>query len=434
MSQSAARADELFASQQYKESLAIYESLHRSYPQNQLYTYRMARCLQETGKTEASIAMFEEAGERYALRIFDLAQLYAKTYRFEAAAACAEKFMASVSESNDRYADAVKLSVYAHKCARYMRRVEDICIVDSVTVPKGDLLGAYKLSHEGGSLQAESRGIAYISARGDRKIIGSEGKILSCQRLLDEWSECDTLPSPVNGEYNAMSPFMLSDGVTMYFASDSEEGLGGYDIYETRYNSTTDSWLKPENAGFPFNSSANDYMYAVDEQQGLAWFATDRFTSPDSVAVYTLRLNEEKRVLRDTTEDYIRLAAQLVCFRYESDRPLQTAVTDIADESTSSDADSLFTIVINDSTIYTSVKSFRNADARQLAAEYASLSAQLAEEEESLSQMRISYRESESAEQKEKLRGVMLTQEKTVRTLRKEQKTLLKQIKGAERD
>ena len=49
----------------------------------------------------------------------------------------------------------------------------------------------------------------------------------------------------------------MADGVTIYYASDGE-GLGGYDIFVTRYNTNTDTYLVPENVGMPFNSPYND--------------------------------------------------------------------------------------------------------------------------------------------------------------------------------
>ena len=73
-------------------------------------------------------------------------------------------------------------------------------------------------------------------------------------------------------------PYMLSDGVTLYFASKDTNGLGGYDIYVTRYNTHTNTYTTPENLGFPYNSSANDYLMVIDELQQVGYFATDRFS------------------------------------------------------------------------------------------------------------------------------------------------------------
>ena len=64
---------------------------------------------------------------------------------------------------------------------------------------------------------------------------------------------------------NADYPYVLTDGITIYYASDGPGSMGGYDIFVTRYNTNTDSYLMPENVGMPFNSPYNDYMYVIDE-------------------------------------------------------------------------------------------------------------------------------------------------------------------------
>lgn len=93
-------------------------------------------------------------------------------------------------------------------------------------------------------------------------------------------------------------PFMLADGTTLYFAAKGEESIGGFDIFMTRYDETTKSFLKPENIGMPFNSAANDYLYIVDEYDGFGWFATDRNQPEGMVCIYSFLLN-------DVRENYI---------------------------------------------------------------------------------------------------------------------------------
>lgn len=48
-------------------------------------------------------------------------------------------------------------------------------------------------------------------------------------RLLDGWSEPEPLTS-LNEQGNVNYPFLMSDGITLYYASDGEGSLGGYDI------------------------------------------------------------------------------------------------------------------------------------------------------------------------------------------------------------
>ena len=77
--------------------------------------------------------------------------------------------------------------------------------------------------------------------------------------MLDVWSLGKPLPGCINASGNANYPYVLSDGVTIYYASDGDGSMGGYDIFVTRYNTNTDTYLVPENVGMPFNSPYNDY-------------------------------------------------------------------------------------------------------------------------------------------------------------------------------
>lgn len=113
--------------------------------------------------------------------------------------------------------------------------------------------------------------------------------------MLDEWSQGKPLPGSINASGNANYPYVLSDGVTIYYASDGDGSMGGYDIFVTRYNTNTDTYLVPENVGMPFNSPYNDYMYVIDEYNNLGWFASDRYQPEDKVCIYVFVPNDSKR-------------------------------------------------------------------------------------------------------------------------------------------
>lgn len=51
-----------------------------------------------------------------------------------------------------------------------------------------------------------------------------------------KWSDIIPLPNGVNTEQDEAYPFFLNDGVTLYFASNGEGSIGGYDIFITRLN------------------------------------------------------------------------------------------------------------------------------------------------------------------------------------------------------
>lgn len=181
-------------------------------------------------------------------------------------------------------------------------RVQKIVIIDSISVPKKDFLRAYRLAAPSGSLttpvdlndmgeawcEMKPSDVTYNSEDGSVRYIGIEsesidetdGSIEEISRIyesfrLDDgsWSEPVAL---FDEDTDAAYPFMLSDGCTFYFASRSEQGLGGYDLFRSYRDSETGEFQNPVNMGLPYNSPANDYMLAIDEYTGAGWWATDR--------------------------------------------------------------------------------------------------------------------------------------------------------------
>ncbi|NJM15164.1 MAG: PKD domain-containing protein [Bacteroidales bacterium] len=81
-------------------------------------------------------------------------------------------------------------------------------------------------------------------------------------------------PFPYNSEdYNVSYPSLTNDGNTLYFCTNSREGLGGYDIYVSKKSAT--GWGKPENLGEPINTRGNE-VFPFYHQSGRLYFATNR--------------------------------------------------------------------------------------------------------------------------------------------------------------
>ena len=105
----------------------------------------------------------------------------------------------------------------------------------------------------------------------------------------------------------------MSDGITLYFAQQGPNSIGGYDIFVTRYDSDTGTYLKAENLGMPFSSTANDYLYAIDEANKLGYFVTDRRQPAGKVCIYVFIPNETRKVYPSETysDDQLRSLAAI---------------------------------------------------------------------------------------------------------------------------
>ncbi|MDE6297782.1 MAG: hypothetical protein K2L89_08035, partial [Muribaculaceae bacterium] len=127
----------------------------------------------------------------------------------------------------------------------FINRVEKIEILDSISVPKTDFFKAYRLPSSAGYLEGQEglpvkvEDVEYVFSNedGDFKIWAEQDttgfyNIAESIRLTDgSWSKPVMAPPALGGGGNAEFPFMMPDGVTLYFASDGEGSIGGYDIF-----------------------------------------------------------------------------------------------------------------------------------------------------------------------------------------------------------
>lgn len=257
-----------------------------------------------------------------------------------------------------------------------------VVFVDSVVVDKQDFLDAYILNPEVGSIKtyerffnsnAEPYSTVYVNQLGNKCFFAQNKQLYSSDMIGQQWSKPAVLEGL--GTFQHMNyPFMLTDGTTFYFAAISSEGLGGLDIYMSRYDSESGSFLKAENIGMPFNSEANDYMYVVNETDTIGFFATDRRQPEGKVCIYTFIPNKTRRIYStdDFPEEVIRSRAdiQRIADTWGNGQQRELALSrlarlrsSLAGNSAKSNGD--FRFVIDDNHVYTTLSDFRNQDNRK---------------------------------------------------------------------
>ena len=201
---------------------------------------------------------------------------------------------------------------------------QQIVIVDSIVVNKDQFLASIRLSSECGQLmntgtffRNQLQGTLYINEMGNKVYFsqpdGHQQQLYTADKLGNEWSKPQPLQGLSEGIDEASYPFMLTDGLTFYFAGKGEESIGGYDIFLTRYDSRSGSFLKPENIGMPFNSEANDYMYAIDEANRIGYFASDRRQPEGKVCIYVFVPQDTRKTYDNSkfSEEQIRNFADI---------------------------------------------------------------------------------------------------------------------------
>ena len=325
---------------------------------------------------------------------------------------------------------------------------QQILIIDSIVVDKDQILPHLRLSSETGSLMTTRDflgksvgGYAFINEMGNKAYFSLPDDSLRQQLftsdvLGNEWSSPQLLAGISEGISEASYPFMLTDGITFYFAGKGEESIGGYDIFLTRYDSRSGSFFKPENIGMPFNSEANDYLYAIDEFNHIGYFVSDRRQPEGKVCIYIFVPSESRKTYDSSiyTEQQIRDFADIISIADTwgngSERKAALArlkninnVKPSADRKASAQS---VTIVINDALTYSSAKDFRSSKAANLYQNLTKAQSRLSMVETDLTEARDLFATATAAD-RQNLRQRILQMEK-------EQQQLYQLIHSLEKD
>lgn len=108
------------------------------------------------------------------------------------------------------------------------------------------------------------------------------------------WTKPVSLGATINGsDTDEHSPFMASDGKTLYYSSNREGGLGSNDIYMVkREDDSWTKWSEPVNLGPEVNTDQWDAYYTIDAQGKYAYLASQK-NSKGKNDIVRIQLKEE---------------------------------------------------------------------------------------------------------------------------------------------
>ncbi len=248
-------------------------------------------------------------------------------YRFDEAARLYAQAQKKAKRSDEFFAD--KYDTYRRQlndAENFLNRVEKIVVIDSITVPRREFFKAYRLPASAGSVRGaealpgrradfdDSIDYVFTNEEGDYKLWAQPDTtgymhLVEASRLTDgSWSEATPLSEELSEDCDAIYPFMMADGVTLYYADNGENSIGGYDIMVATRDAADGSFLQPSNLGFPYNSPYDDYLLAIDELNGVGWWATDRNRLDDELTVYVYVTNDLRTNYSPDEDDVLSFA------------------------------------------------------------------------------------------------------------------------------
>lgn len=330
---------------------------------------------------------------------------------------------------------------------------QKVMFIDSVVVSKSKLLSSLNIPDEAGSIQAYNKffnttdqpnSIVYLNQLRNKcvfsKFTDGGWDLYSKEMIGEKWSNAVPLKGLdiLGDDVDINWPFLLSDGTTLYFAAKGEESIGGFDIFMTRYDETTQSYLKPENIGMPFNSIDNDYFFIVDEYDGIGWFATDRNQPEGKVCIYSFIYNNvrENYVVDEYTPEQLRQLSEIhsISQTWTSNQARLSALeqlTAVYKRKFTQKKKNDFEFVINDELTYTTLTDFRSVEAAEMYVDLNELLRKKNKLDSSMERARIAYPTARQAH-REQYKQQLLAAEKQSEKYETDIKNLSKEIRRIE--
>lgn len=460
--QSLDEAKELYLQGEFEKALPIFETYYNEKPNDASLNQWYGVCLFETGGDIqlAEKCLLTASKKNIQDSFYYLGKLYTKEFRFTEAKEALDSFEKILSKKKPRKKDEISKHEadlkllederkYLSRLNRMVSNTEDIQIIDSMVVDQKDFLSAYKLSISSGRIDYFNNvfnanrfveSIVYFNEK-ETKIYYAQPdeenvySLFSMEKLLDEFgNEKKLSPSNfgLNGDLNY--PYVMPDGVTIYFAAKDEETLGGYDLFITRYNLNNDTYLTPERLNMPFNSLFNDYMMVVDEEKGIGWFASDRFQPEGLVCIYTFIPNKVVKIIDSEDEAYMANRARISSIKSSWDEGEDyTSLIELARTAPERKKEEVhdFEFVIDDKSTYYRLADFKKTIARDTYYKVVQKKAELKTTIEKLEELRLSYNKS-NQDGRRNMSAEILRLEKAVEALQKEIPVLEMQARNQE--
>lgn len=369
--------------------------------------------LWNSGKDSEAIDVLESVRKRgHRDATLQLARIALYRYDLDQARELLAAYRKSLRQGKRQVAEDLSgnLEEQIDKVEGMLDRVQNIEVIDSVDVDAEEFFRHYPISPAAGRLlgpealpedfPSDVQTMVHITESGGRMVWSApdddgNSRLYGTSALLgNEWETPRPLGEELAEGGDAAYPFLMPDGVTLYYANDGENSLGGYDIYLSRMGE--DGFLQPANIGMPFNSPYNDYLLVIDEYTGAGWFATDRNRHPGKVTIYTF-IPQDLRVNVDVDSPHLSSLARLdniALTRKEGAdyRAISKAISDGQAMGAASTPVPDFLFAMPGNRVYTSLADFRNPRAKAAMKEYLSKEKKFAGITSRLEELREAYR------------------------------------------
>ncbi|MDH5475024.1 MAG: OmpA family protein [Cyclobacteriaceae bacterium] len=143
--------------------------------------------------------------------------------------------------------------------------------------------------YEDYQLTSDNKFLLLAVDRDDSK--GDQDLYVSFHQPDNSWGTPVNLGNAINTSKAEFSPFLASDGKTLYFASEGHNSIGNSDIfYAKRLDETWQNWSDPINLGTSINTAGLDAYFTIDAAGEYAYFVS---MENDQRDIFRIKLHHE---------------------------------------------------------------------------------------------------------------------------------------------
>ena len=290
--------------------------------------------------------------------------------------------------------------------AKLLPSTAKVIFIDSLVTNDNDFLKYIPLSSSCGkiSIQKSKNGKGndyYYTNEFEDKRFSSVLKdschvLMVEERLGKKWDASKTIE--LEGVEDIICPYMMSDGVTLYFAAKGgEDSMGQYDIYYTVYDSDSHSFYKPQSLGLPFNSFGDETYYIIDEFNDLGYLVSNRRQPEGKTCVYIFQPTETRETydVENMPDPELDRLARLRSIKdsQKDEGVLKAALSRLsaARQSKGAKNSHSFEFIINEKLVYHNISDFRSSVNQSQFPTYLTMKNSVETREKQLEDLRVKF-------------------------------------------
>ena len=290
--------------------------------------------------------------------------------------------------------------------AKLLQSTAKVMFIDSLVTDADDVLKHIPLSSSCGKISIKKskngKGNEYFytnefeDKRYSSVLKDSCHVLMVEERLGKRWDTAKKVE--LEGVEDIICPYMMSDGVTLYFAAKGgEDSMGLYDIYYTVYDSDSHSFYKPQSLGLPFNSFGDETYYIIDEFNDLGYLVSNRRQPEGKTCIYIFQPTETRETydVENMPEIELDRLARLKDIKdsQKDEEVLKSALSRLsaASQVKSTKKNHSFEFIINEKLVYHNISDFRSSANQNQFPTYLIMKNNVETREKQLEDMRAKY-------------------------------------------